>query len=78
MAHHRDPSGDALKSAKAFVKMIEFFRTHGTGEFVKRYPDYLGAEGYDYIVRKAHELAEQCEGFDEQGQGRRRVNRAAA
>lgn len=58
------PSEKALKAAKALVAYIEFFRTHGTGETMARYPDDEAFGGYDNIVRRAHELAEQIEDFD--------------
>lgn len=67
------PSAKALKAAKALAAYIEFFRTHGTGELMARYPDDDTFGGYNNIVRRAHALAEQCEDFD----GRRR-HRASA
>lgn len=57
-------SEQALKAAKALVEYIEYFRTHGTGDLMRRYPDDDTFGGYDNIVRRAHELAAQCEGFD--------------
>lgn len=59
-----DASSQALKAAKALVAYIEFFRTHGTGELMKKYPDDETFGGYDNIVRRSHELADQIEGFD--------------
>lgn len=41
----------ALKAAKAFVKDIEFFRSHGTGDMNKRYADHLSGDGYSWIAR---------------------------
>lgn len=61
---HIDASEQALKAAKALVAYIEFFRSHGTGDVMRRYPDDDSMGGYDNIVRRAHELAAACEGFD--------------
>lgn len=68
-----DASSQALKAAKALVAYIEFFRAHGTGDTLRRYPDDHEYGGYDNIVRRAHELADQIEGFD----GRRMLREAA-
>lgn len=71
-----DASLQALKAAKALVAYIEFFRTHGTGETMKRYPDDETFDGYDNIVRRANELVAQIEGFDT-GRARRLAERVA-
>jgi hypothetical protein len=59
-----DASEAALSAAKAFVAYIEFFRTHGTGDCMRRYPDDEPMGGYDNIVRRAYMLAADCDGFD--------------
>lgn len=51
----------ALKAAKALVAYIEFFRTHGTGECMKKFPDDEPMGGYENIVRRAAECAAQIE-----------------
>ena len=58
-----DASADALKAAKAFVAYIEFFRSHGTGDQIRKYPDDDPMGGYENIVRRAVELAAECEGL---------------
>jgi hypothetical protein len=58
------PSHFALLEAKRFVRYIEDFRTHGTGDMHRMYPDddQNGKfEGYGNIVRRAKELAAKCE-----------------
>lgn len=68
VAYRQDASHQALKAAEDLVAYIKFFRTHGTGDCMRRYPDDEPAGGYDNIVRRAYELAVACDGFD----GRRR------
>jgi len=66
MSNRRPPdaSEQALKAAKALVAYIEFFRTHGTGDCMRRYPDDDHFGGYSNIVRRADELAKQIGEFD--------------
>lgn len=61
---YTDASERALKAAKELVAYIEFFRTHGTGDCMRRYPDDESMGGYDNIVRRAAELADAVRGFD--------------
>lgn len=70
----QDASLQALKAAKELVAYIEFFRSHGTGDTMRRYPDDSEFGGYDNIVRRAHELADKIEGFD----GRRLLRQGQA
>lgn len=59
-----DASQQALKAAKALVAYIEYFRTHGTGDVMRRYPDDDHFGGYGNILRRADELVAQIESFD--------------
>lgn len=68
-----DASLQALRAAEALVTYIKFFRTHGTGECMAKYPDDETFGGYDNIVRRAKELADAIDGFD----GRSHKRRAA-
>ncbi len=56
-----DASEKALRLAQELVAYIDFFRTHGTGETLKRYPDDDAFGGFDNIVRRANELAAKVE-----------------
>jgi hypothetical protein len=56
-----DCSEIALKAAKELVAYIEFFRSHGTGECMKKFPDDEPMGGYENIVRRAAEMAAAIE-----------------
>jgi len=77
-ARSDSPSADALEAAKAFVAYIEAFRSGGTGELMRRYPDDDPFGGYDNIVRRARQLVAACERFDSRGDRRHaeRLSRA--
>jgi hypothetical protein len=64
MTRKLDCSEQALIEAKKLVAYIEFFRTHGTGDVLRRYPDDDHMGGYDNIVRRARECAESINRFD--------------
>lgn len=60
----RDASEAALKATKEFLRYIEFFRTHGTGELVAKYGEDECMAGYGMIVQRAFELAEHINMLD--------------
>lgn len=51
----------ALKAAKKLVAYIEFFRSHGTGECMEKFPDDEPMGGYENVVRRAAECAAEIE-----------------
>jgi hypothetical protein len=61
---HPSPSAVALKAAKQFAVYIEFFRTHGTGDLVRKYGEDECMAGYGMVVQRAFELAEFLNGLD--------------
>jgi hypothetical protein len=50
---HPSPSAVALKAAKQFAVYIEFFRTHGTGDLVRKYGEDECMAGYGMVVQRA-------------------------
>ena len=51
----------ALKAAKELVAYIEFFRSHDTGECMKKFPNDDPMGGYENIVCRAAECAAEIE-----------------
>jgi hypothetical protein len=70
MGRQRDASAVALDAALEFVEYIKFFRTHGTGELVRKYGEDECGAGFDMIVQRAFELAEHINQIDRRAQYR--------
>ena len=47
----------AFELAKQFVKDIEYFQTHGTGDMCRRYEDHQAGDGTHWIALRAYKLA---------------------
>lgn len=59
-----EPSAAALKATKDFLAYIEFFRTHGTGDLVRKYGEDECMAGYGMIAQRAFELALHINALD--------------
>ncbi len=58
-----DASAQALTETKKLVEYIEYFRTHGTGDTMRRYPDDDAFGGYANIARRSAELTAKIISF---------------